>query len=215
MESMLNNKEFDLWADGNRNTKRSNTGSWGWNRNNNEWKGENIMNRVEIRYIEQKDDPAIAKIIRENLRKYHLDIPGTAYYDPELDHLSKYYLENVHERVYFIAETEAGEVVGGIGMELFAGFDRCGEIQKLYVSEKMKRQGIGQRLLETVENYAGSRGIERLYLETHSNLREAVALYEKNGYQKINRPKEVVHSTMDLFYIKEFVSDSLTAKVRS
>ena len=161
------------------------------------------MKQMKIRHIEKKDDSAIARIIRENLEKYHLDIPGTAYYDPELDHLSQYYVKKSQERAYFIAETEAGEVMGGIGMELFAGFTRCGEIQKLYVSEKWKRQGLGQRLLEKIEAYAKGEGLERLYLETHSNLQEAVRLYERNGYQKIERPEAVVHSTMDLFYIKE------------
>lgn len=159
--------------------------------------------QIKIREIESKDDPKIAKIIRENLRKYHLDIPGTAYYDPELDHLSHYYAQKRNLRAYFAAETEDGEIVGGIGMELFAGFPQCGEIQKLYVAEKMKRQGIGQCLLEQIEAYARSNGIQRLYLETHSNLKEAVRLYEKNGYYRIDRPKEVVHSTMDLFYRKE------------
>lgn len=158
---------------------------------------------MEIRHIEKKDDSAIARIIRENLEKYHLDIPGTAYYDPELDYLSQYYVKKSQEGAYFIAETKAGEVVGGIGMELFAGFPRCGEIQKLYVSEKWKRQGLGQKLLEKIETYAKGKGLERLYLETHSNLQEAVRLYERNGYQKIERPEAVVHSTMDLFYIKE------------
>ncbi len=158
---------------------------------------------MEIRHIEKKDDSAIARIIRENLEKYHLDIPGTAYYDPELDYLSQYYGKKSQEGAYFIVETEAGEVAGGIGMDLFAEFTRCGEIQKLYVSEKWKRQGLGQKLLEKIETYAKGKGLERLYLETHSNLQEAVRLYERNGYQKIERPEAVVHSTMDLFYIKE------------
>lgn len=163
------------------------------------------MENIKIRYIEQKDDKAIAKIIRDNLEKYHLNIPGTAYFDPQLDYLSRYYVENFNERAYFIAESDTGEVVGGIGMELFSGFENCGEIQKLYVSETRKRQGIGQRLLNKIETYAKEAGIEKLYLETHSNLREAIRLYEKNGYHKINKPDEVVHSTMDLFYIKELV----------
>lgn len=153
--------------------------------------------------IEQRDDWAIAKIIRDNLKKYHLDIPGTAYFDPQLGHLSGYYSEPVNKRAYFVAKLEDGTVVGGIGMELFSGFYSCGEIQKLYVSDEMKGQGLGQRLLEQIEAYAKEKGIERLYLETHSNLKEAVCLYEKNGYHRINRPENVVHSTMDLFYIKE------------
>lgn len=161
------------------------------------------MEQINIRYIKPTDDLAISEIIRDNLKKYSLDIPGTAYYDPELNHLSRYYSEGKQKRAYFIAETNDGEVVGGIGMELFSAFNNCGEIQKLYVSEKAKRHGIGQQLLNRVETYAKSEGIQRLYLETHSNLKEAVRLYEKNGYNKISRPKNVVHSTMDLFYMKE------------
>lgn len=163
------------------------------------------MNSIVIRPIKQTDDAPIAKIIRDNLEKYHLDIPGTAYYDPELDCLSQYYARQPHERIYLIAATDAGEVVGGIGMSLFTGFPRCGEIQKLYVSEENKRQGIGQRLLEAIECYARDKQFQRLYLETHTNLQAAVRLYERNGYQKISQPAEVVHSTMDLFYLKELV----------
>ena len=44
-----------------------------------------------IRPITADDDAAIAAIIRDNLRAAHLDIPGTAYFDPELDHLSDFY----------------------------------------------------------------------------------------------------------------------------
>ena len=42
-----------------------------------------------IRPITADDDAAIAAIIRDNLRAAHLDIPGTAYFDPELDHLAR------------------------------------------------------------------------------------------------------------------------------
>lgn len=161
---------------------------------------------VTLRPIEPRDDAAIARIIRENLRAYHLDIPGTAYFDPELDALSQYYARLPQRRVYFVAETAEGELAGGIGMELFAGFVRCGEIQKLYVADAQKGRGIGQQLLAHLEACAKSRGLERLYLETHSCLTAAIGLYEKNGYHTIDRPPEVVHSTMDLFYLKELGS---------
>lgn len=51
--------------------------------------GQTVM--LKYREIEAKDDPQIVRIIRNNLEKAHLDIPGTAYFDPELDHLSTYY----------------------------------------------------------------------------------------------------------------------------
>ena len=50
-------------------------------------------NTYRIRRIRQEDDAALAAIIRKNLESCKLDIPGTAYFDPELDHLSRYYEE--------------------------------------------------------------------------------------------------------------------------
>ena len=46
---------------------------------------------LNYRKIEAGDDAQLAEIIRANLEKYHLNIPGTVYFDPELNHLSKYY----------------------------------------------------------------------------------------------------------------------------
>ena len=156
-----------------------------------------------IHLITEEDDAAIAGIIRENLEKYHLDIPGTAYFDPELDHLSSYYNSGSDERVYFILTDESGRVIGGAGMEKFSGFDRCAELQKLYVAEGWKGRGYGKLLLKTVEAYARDAGFRRLYLETHSNLEVAMQMYEKYGFHLIGRPESVVHSTMDRFYMKE------------
>ena len=165
-------------------------------------RGANTV-RINIRPIAPADDAAMAKIVRDNLKSHHLDVPGTAYYDPELEHLSRFYSGGINTRAYFVAAAEDGRAVGGIGMDVFPGFESCGEIQKLYISDEIKRQGVGQRLLDCIEAYARNNGIQRLYLETHSALKAAVCLYEKNGYHRIDKPKEVVHNTMDLFYIKE------------
>ena len=59
-------------------------------------KGESIImkqGKYEIRPIRKTDDSQIAAIVRRNLEKYGLNIPGTAYFDKELDHLSRYYAE--------------------------------------------------------------------------------------------------------------------------
>ena len=46
---------------------------------------------MKIRLIEKTDDKTIAKIIRTSLEDCNLAIPGTAYFDSELDQLSTYY----------------------------------------------------------------------------------------------------------------------------
>lgn len=165
------------------------------------------MERTEhldnIRLITEKDDVQLADIIRKNLEKFHLDIPGTVYFDSQLDHLSSYYTANPEKRAYFVVEDHTGKVLGGIGIDEFSGFARCAEIQKLYLADEAKGKGLGKALMETAEEYAVQAGYERLYLETHTNLEAAIHLYEKSGFYRIQKPGEVQHSTMNLFFVKE------------
>ena len=165
-------------------------------------KTEAWLKERNMHMITEDDDAAIAAIIRANLERYHLDILGTAYFDPELDHLSSYYNSGTDERVYFILTDESGRVIGGAGVAEFPGIDDCAEVQKLYVADGWKGRGYGKMLMKTIEEYARGAGFRRLYLETHSNLDVAMHMYEKYGFHLIGRPETVVHSTMDRFYMK-------------
>lgn len=158
---------------------------------------------LTCRKIEAADDKQIAKIIRANLEKFHLDIPGTVYFDPELDHLSDFYSADLQRRVYYIALGEAGEIIGGAGAVEFSGFPDCAELQKLYLTDSEKGKGYGKELVRLVENWARSAGYRNLYLETHTNLAAAMKMYGKLGFHEIEKPASVVHGTMDHFFIKE------------
>lgn len=161
------------------------------------------MKTVTIRPITPGDDAAIAKIIRQNLKAYHLDIPGTAYFDPELDSLSGFYGAFPQNRGYFVVENGEGTVIGGVGIAEFPGLDNCAELQKLYLSDPAKGKGLGRRLMETAENFAREAGYRGLYLETHTNLQRAIGMYEHLGFRQIERPVAVLHSTMNRFYWKQ------------
>lgn len=156
-----------------------------------------------IRNITPADDPLIADIVRSNLEQYQLAIPGTAYFDPELAHLSQYYGADPAKRAYFIAESGDGHVLGGAGIAEFSGFAHCAELQKIYLIDDAKGKGIGRKLLDTVMNFAREADYQTLYLETHSNLAAAIHLYEKTGFQRIEKPDCVLHSTMNCFYLKQ------------
>ena len=144
-------------------------------------------------------DAALAGLIRANLKAYHLDIPGTAYYDEGLDHLSDSYAHP--DRAYCVL-LDDGRVVGGAGCAEFPGFPRCCELQKLYLDDSVKGHGYGYDLLAYIEARAREMGYRQIYLETHTNLQAAIHIYEKTGYREIPRPDCVVHSTMDRFYLK-------------
>lgn len=156
-----------------------------------------------IRPITESDDSLIAEIIRTNLKKFHLDIPGTVYFDPELDHLSEYYNMLPDKRCYFIVTGQEGQILGGCGIAEFDGFDNCAELQKLYLTDAAKGKGISKYLVQIVEDFAKKAGYKRLYLETHTNLEIAIHLYEKVGFRQIDRQESVQHSTMNRFYLKE------------
>lgn len=158
---------------------------------------------LKYRKIKEADDEAIVKIIRENLEKFHLDIPGTVYFDPELDHISTYYNAEPEKRVYLIALDENDRIVGGIGAAEFKGLPDCAELQKLYLDDSMKGKGYSGELMKMIEDWARKAGYRQLYLETHTNLQVAIKLYEKLGFRRIEKPEAVVHGTMDHFYLKE------------
>lgn len=158
---------------------------------------------LNYREIQASDDKIIAGIVRANLKKFHLDIPGTVYFDPELDRLSEFYNSSPGNRVYYTALDENGKIIGGAGAAEFAGIPDCAELQKLYLIDEAKGRGYGRQLVQLVENWAREAGYRKLYLETHTNLSTAVKLYEKLGFHQIEKPAAVVHSTMDHFYIRE------------
>ena len=157
---------------------------------------------LHYRKIEASDDKRIAEIIRTNLEKLRLNIPGTAYFDPELDHLSAYYNSNPSKRAYFVA-LEDGEIVGGVGIAELDGPKNCAELQKLYLDDSVKGKGYGKELMQIAEDFARSVGYESLYLETHTNLSVALKLYEKMGFLPIEKPCSAQHSTMNRFYLKK------------
>lgn len=157
---------------------------------------------LNYRTLNSSDDMQLAKIIRTNLERHHLNVPGTVYFDPELDHLSAFYGEKPEKRVYFVVLDEQNQVIGGVGAAEFDGIANCAELQKLYLDDSAKGKGYSKEMVRLVEDWARSAGYQNLYLETHTNFSVALKLYEKLGFHPIARPSTVQHGTMDHFYIK-------------
>lgn len=158
---------------------------------------------ISYRRIQPSDNETLAHLVREGLASNDLAIPGTAYFDPNLADLCGYYMGLPGKRNYFVAVNGQGRVVGGCGVDIFEGLENCAELQKLYVAEDCHEKGIGTTLVGMVEEEARRLGYDKIYIETHSNLQDAIRLYAKAGYRQIERPTFAVHETMDSFFIKE------------
>lgn len=58
------------------------------------------------------------------------------------------------------------------------------EVKRMYVSPDGRKKGIATRVLTELETWANELGYTRCVLETGKRQPEAIALYEKNGYQR-------------------------------
>lgn len=159
-----------------------------------------MINQMDLT---EKWDKELAQIIRYNLKMHKLDLPGTVYFDPEVEHLSAFYAEKPNKRKYIILVDEEQNLLGGVGLAEFENIPECAELQKLYLTDVAKGKGYGKTLVEQVQMLAKEMGYKRMYLETHTNLAAAIQLYKKCGFREIERPDFVNHSTMDTFFMKE------------
>ncbi len=158
-------------------------------------------NNYKIRKILPKDNRPLAEIIRNNLEKHKLDIPGTAYFDAGLDTLSKVYSDGSISGYFVLADSD-DNVIGGIGFAKLPHIEACAELQKLYLADSVKGFGLGYVLIRYIEEKMLEAGFRSSYLETHENLEAAIHIYEKCGYKRIDCPENAVHSAMTHFYLK-------------
>ncbi len=161
----------------------------------------NKKNNFKIRDMMARDNESVAFLVRYNLKKHGLDIPGTVYFDSVVDNLYEYYSAS-DKRGYYVLVDDNDTVLGGIGLDDFSQFKDCAELQKLYLSDSVKGNGLGYELINYVEKKMIEKGYKYSYLETHDNLKAAIHIYEKSGYLRIDKPDSVMHGAMNVFFYK-------------
>ncbi len=158
-----------------------------------------------FREISERDNKVLSEIIKRNLEKAKLDIPGTVYYDEIIDHLSDAY--GKANAGYYVLTDENDRVAGGVGFAEFKDMEHTAELQKLYLDDLHKGKGLGYLMVSYIEERMKEAGFLQAYLETHDNLAAAIHIYEKAGYKEIPKPDFVVHSSMNRFFLKDLSID--------
>jgi putative acetyltransferase len=145
-----------------------------------------ILNKIIIRKLEQRDNPALANIIRNSLAEHGANKPGTVFFDPTTDDLEGLFREE--GSWYFVAESD-GKVLGGAGIFPSAGLpkDTC-ELVKMYLLPEARQIGLGRKLINMCLDKARESGYRQVYLETLPELKQAVKVYEKFGFTYLNGP---------------------------
>lgn len=89
------------------------------------------------------------------------------------------------------------------GIKLFDS--EYGEIKRMYVRPEYQGMGLGRIMLQHLEDYARSRNIDLLRLETGVHQEAAMRLYERMAYQQIPRFGDYPDDPLSVFYEKRLV----------
>ena len=157
---------------------------------------------MQIRPLEEKDNPATAKMIRRIFDEHNAPRRGTVYSDPTTDGLFSVFQRP--NSVFYIAESE-NKIVGCCGIYPTPGLPKnCAELVKFYISARARGKGIGKELMQKSILAAKQFGYTQIYLESLPQFAKAVSIYEKQGFVKINTPMgNSGHSGCNIWMLKE------------
>lgn len=141
---------------------------------------------LSIRNIQPSDNPIIARIVKDTLAEFDANHPDTVYYDPTTDTL--YQVFQKEGAIYFVAELD-GEIVGGGGIYPTDGLpaDTC-ELVKMYLLPQGRGIGLGKTLIEKSLAFAKEAGYKKVYLESMPELKQALKVYAKFGFEYLKGP---------------------------
>jgi putative acetyltransferase len=155
-----------------------------------------------VRAIQKRDNPQIARVIREVMTEFKAVGEGYSINDREVDDMFANYRGK--RSCYFVIVRHR-QVVGGGGVGPLQGGDqRTCEIRKMFFLPEARGLGLGRRLLQQLLDEARHRGYEKCYLETLERMSQAVELYQQNGFQLLDGPLgNTGHGSCDRWYARE------------
>lgn len=155
-----------------------------------------------IEEIRPEYDEVMCRIIQKIGAEYGAVGDGFGPSDAEVSAMSRHYGRETRS-LYLVAAVE-GKVVGGCGIASFNGSDEVCELRKLFLLPECRGLGVGKALTLKCLEFAASRGYQQCYLDTLSNMVSAIALYEKLGFEHLDKPLDgTIHGGCDVWMLKE------------
>ncbi len=158
--------------------------------------------KYKIQEIQQVHDDAVCKIIKEVGAEHGAIGDGFGPSDPEVLSMSQYY--NIESKSIYLVATIGGSVVGGSGIAPFNKSNDVCELRKLFLLPESRGLGLGKELTQKCLDFACSEGFKQCYLDTLSNMKSAIALYENLGFRHLDKPLDgTIHGGCDVWMLKE------------
>lgn len=157
-----------------------------------------------IREIQQEDNQYIETIMTNCFEEFGMPISGSSLEDDDV----KYMYEGFQEKraIYYVLE-DNGEVLGGGGVKQLQGAesDIC-ELQKMYFHPDARGKGFGKKMFDLCIKAAKEFDYKFCYLESASQLKSAINMYEKNGFRHLDKPiGNTGHTICGVYMLKELI----------
>jgi putative acetyltransferase len=110
-----------------------------------------------------------------------LDAYCAALYPAESNHLMDVASLMQGDALFLVARDVDGGAVGCAALVNRHGY---GEVKRMFVDERRRGLGTGRKLLEHLVMFARMSGVSLLRLETGIHQPEAIALYERMGFER-------------------------------
>ena len=107
----------------------------------------------------------------------------------------------IKQGVAFFVIRQDGVPAGCGGVQFFGA--EYGELKRMFVRPEFRGLGLAKLMLEHLENYTREHHIHVLRLETGIYQKEAIGLYERWGFQRIQHFGEYVDDPLSSFFEKK------------
>jgi putative acetyltransferase len=164
------------------------------------------MENLVIRKVEESDNNPLAKLIRDVFEEYDAPRKGTVYSDPTTDDL--YALFKEPGSVLWVAILD-NKILGCCAIYATEGLPKgCAELAKFYLKKEARGKGIGKQLMQKCFRSAIEMGYKQLYIESLPKFSQAVSMYEKYGFTKLDKPLgNSGHTSCNIWMIKNLYYD--------
>jgi putative acetyltransferase len=142
---------------------------------------------------ETPDQPEVRAMLEK------LDAYCAALYPAESNHLMDIASLTQGDVLFLVARDVGGRAVGCAALVNRGGY---GEVKRMYVDEAGRGRGTGRQLLEQLVMFARMSGLQVLRLETGIHQPEAIGLYERSGFVRIDPFGDYQPDPLSLFMEK-------------